>query len=85
MRYLSFALALAAVGLAIPPAQAQAREYPFCLQGRDTAGGRGDCSYPTYQACRATAAGTYAGCYANPYVTYDPEPVLQPRPRRRGY
>ncbi len=74
MRNLLFALAVAGAGLAIQPAPASAQvsNYPFCLQGRDTTGGQGDCSYPTYQACLATASGTFAWCYQNPY--YQPGP-----------
>jgi hypothetical protein len=81
MRSLLLALAVLGAGFAVPSAPAEAREYPFCLLGRDTAGGRGDCSFSTYQQCQATASGTYASCYANPYVAYDQEPVYQPRPR----
>ncbi len=81
MRSLVLALAVLGAGFAIQSAPAEARDFPFCLQGRDTAGGSGDCSYPTYQACQATAAGTYAGCYANPYYAYNEAPVVQPRPR----
>lgn len=82
MRNLLLALAVLGTGLAVQPASAQARDYPFCLQGRDIANGQGDCRYSTYQQCQATASGTYAGCYANPYYAYrDDEPVYQPRRR----
>lgn len=86
MRSLLLALAVLSAGFAAPTAPAEAREYPFCLQGRDTAGGRGDCSYATYQQCQATASGTYASCYVNPYAAYDEEPVYRPqRQYRRSY
>ena len=87
MRSYLLALAVLGAGFAAQPAPAEAREYPFCLQGRDTAGGRGDCSYATYQQCQATASGTYASCYSNPYYAYDDAPVVQPRGRypRRYY
>lgn len=83
MRNMMLALAVLGTGFAIQSATpAQARDYPFCLQGRDTAGGLGDCRYTTYQQCQATASGTYNSCYANPYFAYSEEPVYQPR--RRG-
>lgn len=84
MRKLFFALAVLGTGFAVQSAPAQAGgNYPFCLQGRDIATGQGDCRFSTYQQCQATASGTYAGCYANPYYAYsDDEPVYQ-QPRRR--
>lgn len=83
MRKYLFALAALGVGFAVQAAPAEARDYPFCLQGRDIATGQGDCSYSTYQQCLARASGTYAGCYANPYFAYDEEPVYQARRRYR--
>jgi hypothetical protein len=86
MRSLLLAVAVLGAGFAVQSVPAEAREYPFCLQGRDTAGGRGDCSYSTYQQCQATASGTYASCYVNPYAAYDQEPVYQTRRRsQRSY
>lgn len=81
MRSTLLALALLGAGFAVSSAPAQARDYPFCLLGRDTAGGLGDCRYSTYQQCQATASGTYNSCYANPYFAYSEEPVYQTRRR----
>ena len=82
MRNLLLALAVLGTGFAVQSAPAQARDYPFCLQGRDIQTCYGDCRYSTYQQCQATASGTYASCYANPYYAYsDGEPVYQPRRR----
>ena len=82
MRNLLLALAVLGTGFAVQSDPAQARDYPFCLQGRDIQTGYGDCRYSTYQQCQATASCTYAGCYANPYYAYsDGEPVYQPRRR----
>jgi hypothetical protein len=83
MRNLLLALAVLGTGFAVQSVPAQARDYPFCLQGRDISTGQGDCSFSTFQQCQATAAGTYAGCYANPYFAYNEEPVNQPRRRYR--
>ncbi len=41
--------------------------YPFCMKGRDYPGGMGDCSYPTYAACLATASGRGMYCDRNPF------------------
>jgi len=45
---------------------AMARDYPYCIKGCDFGGGRGDCSFSSYQQCQATAAGRDAWCAANP-------------------
>lgn len=81
MRKLLFAaLALSAfASLDITPAAAQG--YPFCIRGRDYPG-FGDCSYPSYQACAATAAGLFAYCEANPFYRRAPD---APRRSRRVY
>ncbi len=87
MRKMLLALAVLGAGYAMQqqPAEAQVGHYPFCMQGRDTTGGAGDCSYPTYQACMATASGTFAWCYQNPYFSYDAAPQPRPRQRRSYY
>lgn len=83
---LALALTLVGTGFAMQSTPAEARDYAFCLQGRDTSAGVGDCRFATYQQCQATASGTYASCYANPYASYDDEPVYQPRRRtQRSY
>jgi hypothetical protein len=84
MRSLFLALAVLGAGFAVQSAPAQARDYPFCLQGRDISTGYGDCSYATYQQCQATASGTYASCYANPYYAYDDDRPVYQQPRRRS-
>jgi hypothetical protein len=60
---------------------AAAREFPFCITGCDFGGGRGDCSFTTYQQCLATASGRDASCAANPYFKANDE--LQPYSSRR--
>ena len=86
MRYLILALAALGASYAMQPTAAEAGgRAPFCLQGRDTAGNNGDCSYPTYQSCQATASGTFAWCFQNPYYAYDAVPVARPRRARRHH
>jgi len=74
------ALALGAfASLNVTPAAAY--DYPFCIRGRDYPG-FGDCSYPSYAACAATASGLYAYCEANPFFRRAPD---APRRARRAY
>lgn len=47
--------------------QSAARDYRYCIQGDDFAGGAGDCSFASYQQCQATASGRTAHCGANPW------------------
>jgi Tfp pilus assembly protein PilV len=65
--------------LASNPAAA-APAYPYCIQSQ--AFGT-DCSYPSYQACQATASGRGVECIANPSLAYSPQPV-EPRRGRRA-
>lgn len=60
---------------------AQARDYPFCIKGREYDQVNGDCSFTTYQQCLATASGRYAYCDANPF--YNDGADASPRPRRK--
>jgi hypothetical protein len=65
---------------------AAARDYPFCIKGCDFGAGRGDCSFTSYQQCKATASGRDAYCDVNPYYGVNAE--LQPdraRLSRRRY
>ncbi len=55
------------------PAHAVGVRYPFCIQG-DRYPGLSTCSYPSYQACLATASGIGQTCVANPYYAGDNDP-----------
>jgi hypothetical protein len=66
----------------VPPAQA--RDYPFCIKGDEYDSAVGDCSFDTYEQCKATASGRLAYCDANPF--YRPQRddrVVYPDVRRR--
>ena len=63
MQSLLFALAVTVAAYAMP---AIARDYPYCIKGCDFGGARGDCSFSSYQQCKATAAGRDAWCAENP-------------------
>jgi hypothetical protein len=48
---------------------AVARDYPYCLQGRQW-GYPGNCSFSSFAQCKAAASGTEADCGLNPVVAY---------------
>lgn len=62
---------LAASAIATLPSvtPAQARDYKYCLQGRD-AGYPGDCRFTSFRQCQASASGTYSECGLNPRYVY---------------
>lgn len=74
-------VALGAVAAIDATSSAQARDYPFCIKGRDYLSPLGDCSFTTYEQCLATASGRYAYCDANPFYNTAEQ---QPQPRRSG-
>lgn len=75
-------MALAALaGLSTTPAEA--RDYPFCIKGRDYAASVGDCRFPSYAACQASAAGTFSYCDRNPFYAWGQYDGSQ-RPSRRS-
>jgi hypothetical protein len=81
MRKLIFALAAFGALAAINSAPAAAQDYPFCIKGRDYPG-NGDCRFPTYASCMATAAGLFAYCDRNPFLMVQPGNYA-PKPHRR--
>ena len=65
---LAAAAALALLGTA--PASAVGSRHPFCIQG-ETIPALSDCSYDSFEQCRAIASGRILYCLQNPY--YVPE------------
>jgi len=62
------AIALGALGatqLVVAQPAAASVEYPYCQQGA-LQGYPGDCSYPSFAACRYAAQGTGGNCAINP-------------------
>lgn len=72
-------LAIGSVAATDAMNSAEARDYPFCIKGRDYDQVLGDCSFQTYEQCLATASGRYAFCDVNPYYSY-----AEPQTRRHG-
>lgn len=54
-------------GALIAASPVMARDYAYCLQGRQ-AGYPGNCNFKTFQQCKAAASGTEATCAINPKV-----------------
>lgn len=81
------AVALLALGTVMSfaaPQAASARDYAYCLQGRQW-GYPGNCQFSTYQQCQATASGTDAGCGVNPRVAFGSQDEPRPDGRKRQY
>jgi hypothetical protein len=81
MRNLMLAvLAATTVAAAASGPAAAAPTYPYCVQSQ--AFGT-DCSYPSYNACMATASGRGVDCIVNPKLAFNPHPSSEPRSRGR--
>jgi len=74
----TLALVAAASATIAGASPAAARDYPYCLQGRQT-GIPGDCNYASYAQCMASASGRDAYCGINPRFAY-----ARQMPRRHG-
>jgi Protein of unknown function (DUF3551) len=65
----SLPLMLAIAGFAASASPAAARDFKYCLQGRNW-GLPGNCSFSTRAECMATASGTGATCGINPRYAF---------------
>jgi len=63
------ALTAASTVTVIASSPAQARDYPYCLQGEDW-GYPGNCQFVSRDECKAAASGTSADCGLNPSVAF---------------
>jgi hypothetical protein len=85
MRRAFWALMVCCAASTMGALPAAARDFPFCIKGCDFGGGRGDCSFSSYQQCQAAASGRDAYCDANPYFSANAElrPDRNQKSRRR--
>jgi hypothetical protein len=81
MRKVFIALATSAVVFSAGMSSAAARDYPYCIQGEDYAGGAGECGFMTIGQCQATASGRLAYCATNPTFTASALFIDRGRPR----
>jgi Protein of unknown function (DUF3551) len=65
----SLLLMLTIAGFAASAGPAAARDFKYCLQGRNW-GLPGNCSFSTRGECMATASGTGATCGINPRYAF---------------
>src|ERR1700761_2574677 len=87
----SVAALVAAIGMVVSfdasPAMAgnPAGDGAFCIRGfvYGGGGGLGDCSFSSYEQCKATASGQEAWCLANPYYNSGVETQRGRMSRRR--
>lgn len=79
MRKMLLGFAMLGAAMALDASPASARDYPFCIKGRDYPPGIGECSFPSYPACQTYAAGRYAYCDVNPFFHR-----AEGEPRRRS-
>jgi hypothetical protein len=80
------AAVLLAGALSVTQAQAsRAQAGAWCAQQPGEAGGIFDCSYATFEQCRAFIHGVSNFCLRNPYVVEVREVVPRKRVKRRYY
>lgn len=72
--------ALSVLAMWTPSSPAQARDYKYCLQGKQQ-GYPGDCSFDTFAQCKASASGRDAACGINPRFAFAQQ--ARPRPYNR--
>ena len=63
---------------------ASAKDYPYCIQGDDYAGGAGECTFTTRAQCMATASGRTAYCTENRYLGANAQLIDRNRLRHRS-
>lgn len=82
MRALLFAFA--ALFIAASGTPSMAREYAFCARTPLTSGNP-ECSYATYDQCRARINGIGGDCIRNPVLAYDQYQGGRGRRSSQGY
>jgi hypothetical protein len=88
MRIVFIALVTSAVVFFIGLNAASAKDYLYCIQGDDFAGGTGECIFSTRAQCQATASGRTASCAENRSfngnLNANAQLIDKSRPRRRS-
>jgi len=64
---------------------ASAKDYPYCIQGDDFAGGSGECIYSTNAQCQAAASGRTASCTDNRNFSANAHLIDKNHSRRRPH
>ncbi|KRQ94423.1 hypothetical protein CQ12_32840 [Bradyrhizobium jicamae] len=85
MRIVFVAFVTSAVVCLAGISAASAKDYPYCIQGDEFAGGAGECSYWTMAQCQAAASGRTASCTENRNFGANAEFIDKNRSRRRPH
>jgi len=64
---------------------ASAKDYPYCIQGDDFAGGAGECIFSTSAQCHAAASGRTASCTENRNFNANAQFIDKSRMRHRSH
>ena len=64
---------------------APAKDYPYCIQGDEFAGGAGECIFASQAQCQASASGRTASCTENPNFGTHAQLVDKSHIRRRSH
>ena len=85
MRVVFVAFVTSAVVFSASISAASAKDYPYCIQGDEFAGGAGECIYSTNAQCHAAASGRMASCTENRNFVANGEFIDKNRSRRRPH
>jgi uncharacterized protein DUF3551 len=83
MRAVFLAFVTSAIVFFIGLSAASAKDYPYCIQGDDFAGGSGECIFMTNAQCQAAASGRTAYCMDNRNFSANAQLIDRSRARRR--
>lgn len=84
MRMVFLAFVTSAIVFFAGLSAASAKDYPYCIQGDDFAGGAGECIFSTRAQCQAAASGRTASCTENPHFGANAQLIDKSRSRRRS-
>ena len=84
MRIVFLALVTSAIVFFTGLSAASAKDYPYCIQGDDFAGGAGECIFSTLAQCQATASGRAAYCTDNRNFSANAQLIDRSRAHRRS-
>jgi hypothetical protein len=84
MRMVFLAFVTSAIVFFTGLSAASAKDYPYCIQGDDFAGGAGECIFSTRAQCQAAASGRTAFCTENPHFGANAQLIDKSRSRGRS-
>ena len=85
MRIVFLAFVTSAVVFLSGMSAASAKDYSYCIQGDDFAGGAGECIFSTNAQCHAAASGRTAFCTENRNFSANAQLIDKSRSHRRPH